>query len=450
MIMKKTLSLILALLIIASNFCIASAAEAFAPDSALNNTEFAVETAEIIKNSADSSSMLRIMGRFSSAVSDAVFSQADDAVISDDGRFVLQFSTEEELLSCLEALNSNPYVLYAEQDRPIYTESLEKSTKYLSWAVEAIGADVYSDSIVLPSPDSSVTVAIIDSGSKDIDFIKDKLVSGYDFEDNDSDATDDESVDSHGTFLAGIVADCTRDLPVKIMPVRVLESKTGSLFNAVNGIYYAVDNGADIVNISLGGVMKDCRALDDALKYAEQKDVTVVVCAGNTKSDTENFCPAHNESAITVTSVNSENEFSSIFSNFGNAVDIAAPGENIISYNAAGQKVSMGGTSMSAAYVAAAAAMFRLKNPTCNAEQVRNAMISCAEDFGDEGWDKYYGWGILRIGKLADSAAKYVESVSVEKSSYYLAVGESITINPTISPSRIVAMSFCEPRSWEL
>lgn len=442
--MKKSLSLFLALLIVSVHcFCgFSFVAEASSIESASNNTEFAIETAKIIKDSDSPSSMLRIIGKFSKKPSDSVFSQAEKSVVSDDGRFVLQFSSEKALFSCLEQLKNNSDIIYAEQDRPVYTESLQESTNYLSWGVKAIEADIYSKSISLASADSSVTVAIVDSGSEDIDFISDKLVPGYDFVDNDSDAANDESIDSHGTFLASIIADCTRDIPVKIMPVRVLESETGTLINAINGIYYATDNGADIINISLCGVLSNCSSLDDAIDYAEQHDVTVVVCAGNAKSNIKNYCPAHNENAITVTSVNSENQFSDSFSNYGDMVDFAAPGENITGYNASGERVALSGTSMSTAFVSAAAAIFRLENPRCNTEQVRDSLISCAVDCGSIGHDIYYGWGVLKLGSLANSDITYVESVSFEQENYSLSVGEALNISPVFYPADATDKSF--------
>lgn len=440
--LKKISALLIALIICFSCFSIITASAAkIAINSATTHNDFAKTTAEIIKNE-DTSSMLRIIGKFRKTPSNAVFSKAKETVISRDGRFVLQFSTEKELLSCLKELNKNPDIIYAERDRLIYTEALENGSEYLSWGVEAIEADIYSQKISPSVSGRSVTVAIIDSGSEDIDFIKDKLVRGYDFFENDNDAFQDESVDSHGTFLASIVADCTRDIPVKIMPIRVLESKTGSMVNAVNGIYYAVDNGADVINISLGAALNNCRSLEDAVNYAEENNVTVVVCAGNIKSDITDYCPAHVDSALTVTSINSDYEFSESFSNFGDRVDLAAPGENIMGYNALGEISTLSGTSMSTAFVAAAAAMFRLDNPACNNNQVRNALISYTDDYGDTGWDKYYGWGVLKLGSLANSETKYVESVRFAQESYSLYEGAALEIEPIFSPADATDKSF--------
>ena len=169
-------------------------------DIAQSNFEFAVKTAEIIKNNENS--MLRIIGKLRSEISDFDFPCDSDCVVSEDGRFMLQFSAEKELESCLKFLQNNPDVIYAERDIPVYTGDAEESDP-LSWGVEAIEADIYSKAIISEG-ENSVTVAIVDSGVAEIDFFKDNLVQGYDFFENDSDAFQDTSEDSHGTFLASL------------------------------------------------------------------------------------------------------------------------------------------------------------------------------------------------------------------------------------------------------
>ncbi len=184
------------------------------------------------------------------------------------------------------------------------------------------------------------------------------------------------------------------------MPIRILGSKTGSLINLINGIIYAADNGADVINLSLVSSLNNCKSLENAIAYAEEKGATVVACAGNTQSDVKNYCPSHCEGAVTVTSLGSDLSFSQNFSNFGSEVDLAAPGEGIIGYNALGEISALSGTSISAAFVSAAAAMFILDNPTCSTEQVRSSLISSAKDLGTQGKDIYYGWGIPKLGNL--------------------------------------------------
>ena len=439
---KKAVSFLMAVFVIISLFpCIVSAEPEGADiDCAESSFEFAVKAAEFVKSDPDGS-MLRIIGKLRCEESSVDFSLASEYVVSDDGRFVLQFECEEELASCLKKLQAAPDIIYAERDVPVYTGALEEFTEHISWGPEVIKADAYAQTIT-PKPGESVTVAIVDSGAEDIDFIKDNLVEGYDFFENDNDAFEDASIDSHGTFLASIVADCVGELPIKIMPVRVLASESASLINVINGIRYAVDNGADVINLSMCIAMSYCKSLEDAITYAEENNVTVVVCAGNSKTDVKKYCPSHCEDAITVSSVDSGRNFSSRFSNYGNAIDLAAPGEGIAGYNAAGEITTLNGTSMSTAFVSASAAMVRLDKPACNTEQVRNILFSSAEDMGDPGKDIYYGFGIPKLSKLAQSDKKYVESVSFAEENYSLKLYEKLEIEPVFYPADATDKTF--------
>ncbi len=413
-----------------------------------NNTDFAIKSADVInsygtsRNQLDSAGeMLRIIGRTSAKNYRFTGFGASAAVIGADGRFLLQFSNENAFDKCLEHLNSDPEIIYAEKDRLVYTcASEEGETADLSWGVEALGVGEYAEKVEY-SPDTSVTVAIVDSGIEPVDFVKDKLVEGYDFVENEKGGATDKSVDSHGTFLASIVADCVKDAAVSIMPVRVLKSKTGSVSTVINGIYYAVDNGADVVNLSLGGVLNNCKSLDDAVAYADSKNASVVVCAGNSKQDIYNYCPAHNESAITVTAIDPNFEFVADFkpwgseygSNYGDAVDVCAPGKAIIGYNSKGEKTDLSGTSMSAAFISACAALVMLEYPEATAGEVQQAIKDSCTDLGDEGFDVYYGYGLPDMSKVVIEIPVTMTSVAIktlpEKVNYTYKVDSDIDLD---------------------
>ena len=227
------------------------------------------------------------------------------------------------------------------------------------------------------------------------------------------------------------------------MPVRVLASKTGSLSNAVNGIYYAADNGADVINLSLGGVLNNCKSLDNAIAYADLQNVSVVVCAGNSKSDIYNYCPAHNESAITVTAVDENLEFAADFmpggnssygSNYGEAVDVCAPGVNITGYGADGNKKILSGTSMSTAFVSACVALLRLEHPECNTNQVQQAIKNSCTDLGATGFDVYYGYGLPDMSNIVvEKPPVIITDVKIksypEKTVYTYKVDENLNLS---------------------
>ncbi len=404
---------------------------------AKNNSDFAIKTAEIIRkyDGECTGEKLRISGRTTSDSFSFYSLGAKECVAGKDGRFVLQFDGKEELDRCLEILLSSPETLYAEQDKTVFSEAEETDADgNLSWGVEALGADAYAAYLAENHSEEAVIVAIVDSGVEKIDYVSSKLVAGYDFIDVETGGATDTSVDSHGTFLASIVTDCTKNSNVKIMPVRVLQSKTGSLANAVNGIYYAVDNGAKVVNVSLGGELVNCKSLDDAVLYAEENGVSVVVCSGNTKKNIKNYCPAHNVSAITVSAVSEELEFAQGFSNFGDAVDMCAPGVSINGYNAAGEITTMSGTSMSAAYISACAAMFRLQHPECNSAQTQAAIKSVCTDLGSEGFDIYCGFGIPDCEKLITDKTVYVSGIGFAETEKTVFVGKSENLVARIAP----------------
>lgn len=403
---------------------------------AKNNSDFAIKTAEIIRKYDDGNNAekLRISGKTDSAGFSFYSLGAKECVIGKDGRFVLQFEDKNSLDLCLGYLMNNPAILYAEQDKTVYSEAEEVLNTNVSWGVDALGADNYASYLAENHSDKSVTVAIVDSGVEKIDFVASKLIEGYDFIDVETGGATDTSVDSHGTFLASIVTDCTKNANVNIMPVRVLESKTGSLANAVNGIYYAVDNGADVVNVSLGGEILNCKSLDDAITYATENGVSVVVCSGNSKKNIKNYCPAHNECAITVSSVNEQYEFAKGFSNYGDAVDMCAPGVNISGYDASGNEVSMSGTSMSAAYISACAAMFRLHHPECTSLQVETAIEGICTDLGITGFDIYYGYGFPDFSKFIDDETVYPGGISFDETEKTVFTGNTLQLDVIFTP----------------
>ncbi len=406
-----------------------------------SNTDFAIRSAEILaaysKSSgnqpqAASPENLRVLGRTADMNFNFRALGAQAAILAPDGRFILQFKESAQVKNCLEKLSASPEIVYAERDAVLYTNAEEESEGSDRWGVAAIEADIYAQH--LSSSSGTVTVAIVDSGAAPIPAISGRTVAGYDFVDNDDNALNDTSIDGHGTFIAGIVADCSVGTGVEIMPVRVVDSKTGNLSIAVNGIYYAVDNGADVINISLGGILNDCKTLDDALAYAEEKGVVAVVCSGNAKTNTVNYCPAHNESAITVSALDSNLKFAEIYSNFGDAVDVCAPGTNIVGYATDGTEKVLTGTSMSAGFVSAAAAMVRLQNPAFTPAQVQSAIKDSCKDLGAEGFDIYYGYGIPKLSKFINESKVFVESITAKEEKTTLEKGETKKLEVKITP----------------
>lgn len=283
----------------------------------------------------------------------------------------------------------------------------------LSYGTKALGLDLYYEYLVKNNYNNSITIAVIDSGVADIDFLQNKLTPGYDFIYDENDAANDTSSDSHGTTIASIIADATGELPIYIMPVRILEEKNVQIENLVSGIKYAVDNGADVINLSLGGAISDCSEIDEVLKCAYDNNVSVIVAAGNERREISDYCPAHNESAITVSAVDFERKFAKEFSNFGEYVDCCAPGINLIGYNSKGMPQTINGTSFSAALISAGVAMLKLEHPEYSADEIQDKLKSICMDLGEDGFDNYYGYGLPQFNKLISP------SISIKNSEKY-------------------------------
>lgn len=204
---------------------------------------------------------------------------------------------------------------------------------------------------------SSVTVAVVDTG---INYTQQDLVNsmwnggtsypnhGYDFVDNDNDPYPTTGDELHATHVAGIIgAEGNNGIEgsgvcqkASIMSVRVLDSSGGSTASVVQGVYFAVDHGARIINMSLGGYGGFDQAFSDAISYAQSKGVLVVVAAGNGDSNGNGVnvdqtpfypCDFTQDNLICVAALDQSFQRAS-FSNYGaTSVDVGAPGTNILS-----------------------------------------------------------------------------------------------------------------------
>ena len=177
-----------------------------------------------------------------------------------------------------------------------------------------------------------VVVAVIDTGvTKVADLEQTKFVPGFNFVNNNANAADDHG---HGTHVAGTIAQSTNNRrgvagvapDVSIMPIKVLSAGgSGSIGGIAQGIRWAADHGANVINMSLGGRMA-MGTLAKAVKYAHDKGVVVVAAAGNDGSGRVSY-PARYPGVIAVAATQFD-ESTTFYSNWGPQIDIAAPGGN--------------------------------------------------------------------------------------------------------------------------
>jgi subtilisin len=212
-------------------------------------------------------------------------------------------------------------------------------------------------------------------------------VHGWNFADNNNNTLDD-SDRGHGTHVAGTIAGENNDIGVtgiaydsKIMPVKVLnQSGVGSNASVSNGIYYAVDHGANVINLSLGGSSPDS-SLEKALEYASTKGVIVVMAAGN-DSGFEPGYPARyaDKWGIAVGAVNKNNNMADFSNKAGinSLTYVTAPGVNVYSTLPGNKYASYSGTSMATPHVAGVVALMLSANHNLTDAQVRQIVTETA------------------------------------------------------------------------
>ncbi len=403
----------------------------------LDFDKFAQEGAALIKENGDPSgtniaedgefASKRLIVRGKNTQLDFTQFNPKAVIKSNDGIYLIQFASVSATKTALSEISNWPDIEWVELDTYSDVDVADNvSVASKSWGVSKIGADKYADSI--SSIRDDIVVAVVDTGVSNHAFLSGRIQNGgFDYVDNDSDPSDKHY---HGTHVAGTIVDCTPGLNVKILPVRVLNAEgRGSSFNVGNGIKYAADHGAKVINLSLGGSHSNYK--DENIEYAINKGVIVVVAAGNENDNTSYSCPAHLNKAIVVAAVD-ENDRRASFSNYGDSVDIAAPGVGIISCVPGGSYRSLNGTSMATPHVAAVAAMFKLKYPSMTPSQVETMVKENARDLGSTGWDKYYGYG---IPNLSDIVSVEPTGITLDQSNVSIKIGGTVTLTATVTPS---------------
>jgi len=344
--------------------------------------------------------------------------------------YLVEVSESSTVEGMVLALNQNPYVEYAEPNRLLRINVTPNDTQFkYQYALYNSGQQIGSvpgspqgkSSADIKAPPaweetegrSAITIAVVDTG---VDMLHPDLdskikSSGRDFVNNDFDATDDHG---HGTMIAGIAAAETNNNEgiagvtwnCKVLPVKVAdESGLAYEDDVADGIRWAVDNGADVINLSLGSP-EPTLLIRDAMKYAHDKNVVVVVAAGNTAGPVE-YPAAYNAYCLAV-SATDYNDLRTLWSSYGPEIDVAAPGDRILStypVNLSGPYIPYAygsGTSFSAPHVAGLAALIKSIKPGLKVEEIRKIIRYSADDVNAsqfKGRDDYIGYGRINMEK---------------------------------------------------
>lgn len=309
----------------------------------------------------------------------------------------------------LRQLTREALIEYAEPNFQFSTTLTPNDELYTQqWNLEAIS---------MPSAweitqGQGAVVAVIDTGVTRVpDLGQTQFVAGYDFIDNDAQPDD---LQGHGTHVAGTIAQSTNNVigvagiayKAQIMPVRVLDANGfGTVADIAEGIRFAADHGATVINMSLGG-RGSSQLMQEAVRYAHAKGVTIIAAAGNDSSDQVSY-PARYAEVIGVAAIGPTGE-KAPYSNYGGGVDLAAPGGaktsehpewGILQQTINRQNPQLAefqyfqGTSMAAPHVAGVAALIQsqgITNPDAVREVLKTSAIAVPNDKLN-----YYGAGRL-------------------------------------------------------
>lgn len=299
----------------------------------------------------------------------------------------------------------------------------------LQWGLDKIHAPLAWD--LEFGQTSPLIVAVVDTGV-DLDHpdLHNKLMSGYDFIGNDSFPEDDVG---HGTHTAGIIAAQTQNgLGIAgvtwlgiIMPVKVRSRlASGTHQELYKGFVYAVNNGAKIINYSASGAHSYIKQA--AVDYATSRGVLVVSCSGNDNTGVPQYPAAYsNVIAVGASNINDQRDNNS---NYGDYLDLVAPGVGILSTYLGGTYTYSTGTSASAAFVSGLAALIWSRNPQLSDGQVRQLIEHFADDLGPSGTDQFFGHGRINVyrslintpvgtgeivGRVLDNLGQVISGVAV-------------------------------------
>jgi serine protease len=253
-----------------------------------------------------------------------------------------------------------------------------------------------------------VTVAVVDTGVDPRHEDLPKLLKGRDFVSGDGDASDGNG---HGTFVAGVIAAQRNNgrgiagvSRASILPVRVLNSRGfGRDSDISRGIRWAANEGADIINMSLGGG-RTSRLLKDAVRYATRKGSLVVAASGNS-GGTRPMYPAAYPQAVAVGATDIDDQMT-WFTDHGPWLDLVAPGVDIASTVPNNGYAVGDGTSFSSPLVAGSAALALSEHRRWSVDQLRAALLRGAADAGPVGPDPFTGLGVLDVNGMVGGSAK--------------------------------------------
>ena len=359
---------------------------------------------------------------------------------------ILQYADSAAAYRAYQAYCSDPAVEYvqpshrilldaqeisrAETDADAASDDAPAQKQYNSWGVPLIGSEdfiaEYLDQEALPE----VIVAVLDTGLNRVPKLFEGRILGDGI--NFSDSGDDSSADDlyHGTHVTGTICEMTPD-NVKILPVKVFdENGSASDEQIYLGLMYAMEQGADIVNMSFGGLGVSPLEIE-AMSIADANGMICCAASGNNGDDAGYYYPGSIASCITVGAVSQDMERAN-FSNYGSSLDVVAPGVGIMSYvlGEAEEKENQNGTSMATPHVSACCALLRSYDKDMTPARAEALLRLNATDLGPAGFDRDFGWGFINMSDFRwDDGICPAPVFSVRSGNYGKAQTVALSVN---------------------
>ena len=339
--------------------------------------------------------------------------------------YLISFSLPVDIINLIEKVNGLTGIIKAEPNSQ-HKMNITPNDQYYSsqWAHNNTGqAESYNGFNVgtsdcdtdtdeawdITTGDEEIIIAILDTGVSNHDEFDGRLLNGYDFINNDSNATDDNG---HGTACAGIAAGKGNNAVgiagvcwnCNILPVKILSyDGYGNDTEIADGVQWASDNGADIISMSLGGGTY-VSYFDNAINYAVNNGTSVFAASGNDDASTVSY-PSRYDNCISVGSLSPCNERKSYSScdgenfwgsNYGSNLDFLSPGVRIhTTTHTGGYTTTFNGTSSACPHAAGIAGLILSADQEISPEGVRIIMQESAVDMGSPGFDTQTGYGRL-------------------------------------------------------
>lgn len=290
---------------------------------------------------------------------------------------------------------------YEEDGEAVLLEDPAPETGYdesLQWNLDVIHA---RGTLERGFQGQGVRVGVLDSGVNPHPALGDRLLPGCNYMEKAKDASDTSDRYGHGTKVAGLIAGADEDGAVgaapmaEIVPLKITDGKNVKVSAVCRAVYGGIDDfGCSVLNMSLG-ISEEYQSLREAMDYAEEKGVTVVSAVGNL-GKTGYYYPAAYGTVIGVGALGLDGEVY-YHSNHNESVLLTAPGAEVRCTSSIGGYAPGSGTSFSVPQVSGAAAVLLGIDAALTPGEIRELLARTAEDRGAEGFDEYYGYGVLSV-----------------------------------------------------